>query len=228
MQKAETLTANPIDMIMWDMVDISNESAENIRRWFENIKKLWIIKYEKIRLLLLKALKEWVDIETFMNSLPEHLKQFLSSEVLNGNKMPNIDNKYRWFQENNPNFISSIADWSQEYKNNISQTLEEVNFASLWKTAETITKWIFNFAKEIWSLVPFKKTLLMATILYLVLWTPTWVLELLKLGPQIAATAPYDTMKTLLWGLSFEEFFENIPNLIELFAWKPIWNMPWV
>lgn len=199
--------------------------AGNIDFRFEKLQQLKSKADTKARLILLKMLKKWIDVKSFVSNLPNNLRETFEKIISTEPVMSMLD-EFHDFQSNNPRLISLITQIWQDFKNWMMSVFEKLKW--IWNIALETIKAIFKAINWVWELIPWKSVIIIWSILLLFFWSPIAVLEFLKLWPIIAMTPAFDAISTMFNSMQFEEFFDHIPELTKMFAGQSIWSIPWI
>ncbi|MFH0834041.1 MAG: hypothetical protein V2A63_01465 [Patescibacteria group bacterium] len=151
---------------------------------------------------------------------PEEIRASLSADLQKVfdrvmQERESLAKRYQEWISESPSLTETISKASEKLKQVAHTVLEKIKMigAEAWHLLVRVAK----IPLEMLKALP-KPVLIFAVGLLLVCGSAAAVLTLLQLGEQIAATASYQALASMLGGINFSEFFASIPTLTKLFG----------
>lgn len=196
-------------------------NPENFWEYFEKIPDNLHKKNIEIQLLKLKIenylKKKWLKFSEFIQTVPNNLRENIENAF---NNEDTFSQRFDSFKEKSPDFIWSITESTQTFKNKMSAIFEKINVKEIWWKVMDWVKFIATLPLKIIKKYP--KTIAVSALLIILTWWIYWALEFAKTWSLIWVSAIADQISMLL-GIDATALNWMVPEIVELLSSWPEW-----
>jgi len=172
--------------------------------------------------------KKWMELKDYLKTVPDEDSRQAIEDLFN--EKNTFTERFDTFKEESPDFISSLAEAGQSFKNKMSKVFEKVNVKEIWLKMFDWLKYVATLPLRILEKMP-TKVMIVTILLIAITWWAYFALEALKTWALLSASPVFDALKKFI-DIDFGEFDEMVPAITKgLWEWA-IWEwgvlLPWV